>query len=100
MRKISEIIKIALPLHADAKPHSSMYDGLCFVLNKLDTQGVITLDETCLVKDFLYCEVLQHNGRSFGYLFKMLKAQKKASNLAARVAFYQRLVTKLEKKGL
>lgn len=100
MRKISEIIKLALPFHAAALPDTNASLGLCFVLNNLRRDGLATEDEICQVKDYLYWRILEHNGRMFGYLFKMLKAQKKASNLAARVAFYQRLVTKLEKKGL
>lgn len=96
MRKISEIIKVALPHHAAASPQSFAGSGLCFVLTDLCKIGLITLEERREVKYFLQRNVL----KGHAYLSYKLKVQKKASSLAARVAYYQRLVTKLEKKGL
>lgn len=97
MLKVSEVIKLAIPAHAAAKELSLQGRGICFVLNDLLSAGKITFEEMWTTKEFINDKVLcgQH-----GWLKGKLQAQKKASNQAARVAYYERLVTKLEKQGL
>jgi hypothetical protein len=102
MRKISQIIKMGADAQAKAVKGSFAYDGLCFTLNDLRKQGSISLDEYHMCKNYIFNKVLAPEGckTTFVYLSHKLKAQKKASNLSARVAFYHRLAVKLEKKGL
>lgn len=96
MRKISEVIKLALPLHAAAKPSDINSTGLCFAMNDMRRRGLLGFDEYQQARSYISYNVIPN----YGYLKHKLQAQKKASSQAARVAFYQRLVTKLEKKGL
>lgn len=98
MKKVSEVIKMAIPLHANSTDLYGMA-GLCFILNDLQGAGAITLPEKDRTKALIYSK-LHYKGRQEGYLSQVLKKKKKASNLAARVAFYERLVAKLEKQGL
>ena len=98
MKKVSEVIKMAIPLHANSTDLYGMA-GLCFILNDLQGAGAITLPEKDRAKALIYSQ-LHYKGHPEGYLSEMLKKKKKASNLAARVAFYERLVAKLEKQGL
>ncbi len=98
MKKVSEVIKMVIPLHANS---TCCYGklGLCFILDYLQGSGTITLLEADSAKALIYSK-LHYKGRQEGYLSQVLKKKKKASNLAARVAFYERLVAKLEKQGL
>lgn len=99
MRKISELLDLAIPLHAKADPLTLQGRGLCFVLNELYYSSLVTDSEKEAVKGYIY-SILEVKGRQVGWLWQYLRAKKKASNLAARVAFYQRLVVKLQKQGL
>jgi len=99
MRKISELLALAIPLHAKADPLTFQGKGICFVFNDLYYASLITADEQNAAKGYIY-NILQGHGHGYGWLWQYLRAKKKASNLAARVAFYQRLVVKLQKQGL
>lgn len=98
MKKVSEVLNLAIPRHATAEPSTYNARGICFVLNDLQQEGFICEYEKNRTKAVIYAQC-QHKGNQYGYLFLTLKAKKKASNQAARVAFYQRLVAKLEKLG-
>ena len=98
MKKVSEVLNLAIPRHATAKPRTYNSSGICFVLNDLQQEGLICEYEKDQAKAVIYAQC-QHKGNQHGWLSLTLKAKKKASNLAARVAFYQRLVAKLEKQG-
>ena len=97
MKKVSEVIQLAIPRHANTTDPYGMA-GLCFILNDLQCEGLISEHEKHHTKAVIYAQCT-HKGKQYGYLSCALKAKKKASNLAARVAFYQRLVAKLEKQG-
>ena len=96
MRKVSEILRIALDVHKFA--HGMNAAGLCFPLGHLHAKNLISDEERDAAK-LVITQNLYHSGKKYVYLSELLKAKKKASSLPARMVFWQRVITKLESEG-
>lgn len=103
MRKLSEIIKLALPCFADTIKQWEEYDetniccyapGLCGTMESICAEGNIAPEEFQLFKDWMYHEVGIQS-----WLFYWLDEQKLPSGRWDRFTWYNEVATKLESEG-
>lgn len=102
MKKLSEIIKLAMPAYQGRidrrlERGGSLYTGpgFCYAVSEIAESGLISPQEHAFFDDMVYKKINNH-----GFLANHLRAQKKGASWWHRVAYYKRWIAQLEKKGL
>jgi len=101
MKKLSEIIKLAMPRYQaliDRRikngENLKIGPGMCYAVDDARNAGEITQEEARL-----FDKAITKRLNGFSYLSNKLHASKKGASWQHRVAYYQNMITQLEKKG-